>query len=70
MKKKQLPWMLRIPPRPGQLMPGGDTRTRNPSPGDDVIQEVAQKGAVTATSGPYVPDRHTGDQNGIPDNQW
>jgi hypothetical protein len=68
MKNKQLP---RVLPAPHFDTP--DARRRHSGqkskPDDDAIQEVAQMWAVTAPGGQCVPDRHTGDQNGIRVNQ-
>jgi len=67
MRNKQLPGMLPSPP-PGCAGARRGHPDQKSKTDDEVIQEVAQTGAVTATSAPYVPDRHTGDQNGIGDN--
>jgi hypothetical protein len=68
MKNKQLPGVL-----PAPLFDTPDARGRHPrqksKPDDDEIQEVAQNWTVTAPGGQCVPDRHTGDQNGIRVNQ-
>ena len=65
MKNKQLPWVLPVPPFGPAAARGGHPDRKSKSD-DELIQEVAQTGEVTASRRQCVPDRHTDDQNGYP----